>query len=150
MRPDCIQGLYSLWDWSCRKTGHIYWQKKVRHLSKSKQTFSGSKPLGRACHMWRQIYRLSLGKPYICDSQTSKRNRPLIGHGWWAGRGRGRGLGNGNESGGKSIHWPYIQRQSLFYGGWHVSVNKHRDHSIHIERECCLGPALADIWLLLR
>ena len=28
--------------------------------------------------------------------------------------------------------------------------SKHRDRSIHIERECCLGPALADIWLLLR
>ena len=24
----------------------------------------------------------------------------------------------------------------------------HRDRSIHIDRECCLGPALADIWLL--
>ena len=26
----------------------------------------------------------------------------------------------------------------------------HRDHSTHIERECCLGPALADIWQFLR
>ena len=25
----------------------------------------------------------------------------------------------------------------------------HRHRSMHIERECCLGPALADIWQLL-
>ena len=44
----------------------------------------------------------------VSVSQKSDRNRPLIGH----------GLGNGAESMGESIHWPHIQRQSLFYGGW--------------------------------
>ena len=29
-------------------------------------------------------------------------------------------------------------------------LHNHRDRSIHIERECCCGPALADIWQLLR
>ena len=32
----------------------------------------------------------------------------------------------------------------------HHQWNIHRDCSIHIERECCLGPASADILLLLR
>ena len=30
-----------------------------------------------------------------------------------------------------------------------VIIRPHRHHSVHIEKECCLGPALADIWLLL-
>ena len=31
-----------------------------------------------------------------------------------------------------------------------VEPINHRDRGIHIERECCLGPALVNIWQLLR
>ena len=41
----------------------------------------------------------------------SKRNRPLMGHSWRAGR----CLGNGNESAGKSIHWPQNSAPKLIF-----------------------------------
>ena len=34
MRPDCIQTLFPLWNWCCRKTGHKYWQKKKNEITR--------------------------------------------------------------------------------------------------------------------
>ena len=58
--------------------------------------------------------RLFNGGGRRSQSQTSKRNRLIIGHSWRAGC----GMCNGAESGGKLIHWPHIQCQSLHYGDW--------------------------------
>ena len=49
--------------------------------------------------------------------------------GWPAGR----GLGNGAESGSKSIHWPQIQCQSLFYGGWQHNYQCQQRQSTYLD-----------------
>ena len=47
------------------------------------------------------------------------RNRLLSGRMWSASY----YMSNGTESGGKSVHWPRIMRQSIFYGGWQHNYN---------------------------
>ena len=66
------------------------------------------------CTLRIELCRSEQASKQTPSPMTYKRNRPLINHSWWVGR----CLGNGTVSGGKSIHWPHIQRQSLFYGGW--------------------------------